>query len=69
MCFGACAGGCATTLSTVLPLTVYARGRARTKPGRRCYVVQVEVVVLHTKDRPAAAVSAAVEEEQEVSWS
>jgi hypothetical protein len=31
--------------------------------------VQVEVVVLHTKDRPAAAVSAAVEEEQEVSWS
>jgi hypothetical protein len=65
VCFGACAGGCATTLSTVLRLTVYAQGRARTKPGRRWYVVQV---VVHTKDRPAA-VSAAVEEEQEVSWS
>jgi hypothetical protein len=30
--------------------------------------VVVLVLVLHTKDRPAA-VSAAVEEEQEVSWS
>lgn len=35
-------------------LTVYARGRARTKPGRQCNVVQVVQVVVHTKDRPAA---------------
>lgn len=72
----ACAGGCATTLSTVLLVTDSAREGVHEQSladgGMSCRQVRVQEVVVHTKTDlrwSVAAVSAAVEEPQGESWS